>query len=165
VEVVKQDTFREVKEHYGRTSYFVTEDAPEVTVVFHLLARYAVASGDGSPSSILEELVPVGVPVYREGTLSEEQVQQLIDADPSPQTRTDEEVRRTIDDLFEEHEDNSDHLREAVDERRTEVVEERRSIQEELAEEETQATAWTEGIADIAEGSYDVLAMTVYYPA
>jgi superfamily II DNA or RNA helicase len=165
VEVVKQDTFREVKGHYGRTSYFVTEDAPEVTVVFHLLARYAVASGDGSPSSILEELVPVGVPVYREGTLSEEQVQQLIDADPSPQTRTDEEVRRTIDDLFEEHEDNSDHLREAVDERRTEVVEERRSIQEELAEEETQATAWTEGIADIAEGSYDVLAMTVYYPA
>lgn len=165
VEVVKQDTFREVKDHYGRTSYLVTDDVEEVSVVFHLLARYAVASGDGSPSSILEELVPVGVPVYGDGMLSEEQIQRLMDPDPSPQTRTDEEVRGTIDDLFEIHGDISGHLRESVDERRTEIVEERRSIQEELAEEEAQATAWTEGIADIAEGSYDVLAMTVYYPA
>jgi hypothetical protein len=165
VEVVKQDTFREMKDHYGRTSYLVTDDAEEVSVVFHLLARYAVASGDGSPSSILEELVPVGVPVYGDGTLSEEQIQRLMDPDPSPQTWTDEEVRGTIDDLFEIHGDISGHLRESVDERRAEIMEERRSIQEELAEEEAQATAWTEGIADIAEGSYDVLAMTVYYPA
>jgi hypothetical protein len=39
-------------------------------------------------------------------------------------------------------------------------------MQSELAESgEQQATTWTEGIADIAEGSFDVLAMTVYYPA
>jgi len=105
------------------------------------------------------------VPVYGDGTLPEEQIQRLMDPDPSPQTRTDEEVRGTIDDLFEIHGDISGHLRESVDRRRTEIVEERRSIQEELAEEEARATAWTEGIADIAEGSYDVLAMTVYYPA
>jgi hypothetical protein len=166
VDVVKQDTFREAKDHYGRTSYYVTEDASEVAVVFHLLARYAVASGDGAPSSILEELVPVGLPVYGDDTLSDDRVQDLLDPDPSAQTRTDEEVRETIDDLFDLRPNLNDTLRAAVDTRRQEIIAERRSMQSELAESEGhQTTAWTEGIADIAEGSFDVLAMTVYYPA
>ena len=166
VDVVKQDTFREAKDHYGRTSYYVTEAAGQVSVIFHLLARYAVASGDGAPSSILEELVPVGVPVYGDGTLSDAQVDHLLDADPSAQTRTDAEVRETLDDLSDFRPDIDTTLREAVDARRTEIIDERRSMQEELAEsDKQQATAWTEGIADLAEGSFDVLAMTVYYPA
>jgi hypothetical protein len=50
--------------------------------------------------------------------------------------------------------------------RRREIIDERRSMQAERAESEGQpATAWTEGIADIAEESFDVLAVTVYDPA
>jgi hypothetical protein len=50
--------------------------------------------------------------------------------------------------------------------RRREIIDERQSMQAELTESEGQpATAWTEGIADIAEGSFDVLAVTVYDPA
>jgi small-conductance mechanosensitive channel len=104
--------------------------------------------------------------VYGDDTLSDDRVQDLLDPDPSAQTRTDEEVRETIDDLFDLRPNLNDTLRAAVDTRRQEIIAERRSMQSELAESEGhQTTAWTEGIADIAEGSFDVLAMTVYYPA
>ncbi len=93
VELVKQETFRPSEEHYGRTSFYVVEEAEEVSAVFHLLARYAVGGEEGSPSSVLEELVPVGLPVYVEETLSEEQTQRLVGANPAPQTRSDAEVR------------------------------------------------------------------------
>jgi hypothetical protein len=47
--------------------------------------------------------------------------------------------------------------------RRREIIDERQSMQAERVESEGQpATAWTEGIADIAEESFDVLAVTVY---
>ena len=53
--------------------------------------------------------------------------------------------------------------------RRREITDERRSMPAERAESEGQpATAWTEGIADIAdiaEGSFGVPAVTVYDPA
>jgi hypothetical protein len=50
--------------------------------------------------------------------------------------------------------------------RRREVIDERQSMQAELAESKGQpATAWTEGIADIDEESFDVPAVTVYDPA
>jgi hypothetical protein len=53
--------------------------------------------------------------------------------------------------------------------RRREITDERQSMPAKWAESEGQpATAWTEGIADIAdiaEGSFDVLAVTVYDPA
>ena len=164
VEVVKQDTFREDEEHYGRTSYLVTGAAPEVSVVVHLLARYA-AGGDGAPSSILEELVPVGLPVYGDGTFDDATVDRLLQAEPTPQTRTDAEVQETLRDLFDLRENVDETLQAAVDQRRRQLVEERTSMQQELAEQNAQATAWTEGIADISAGSFDVLAMTVYYPA
>jgi hypothetical protein len=164
VEVVKQDTFRESEEHYGRTSYLVTEDAPEVAVVFHLLARYA-AGGDGVPESVLEELVPVGMPVYGDGVFEESQTERLLEADPAPQTRTTGEVRGTLADLFDLRGGVDAALQAAVDERRRALIEERTSMQEELAEQGAEATAWTEGIANISAGSFDVLAMTVYYPA
>jgi hypothetical protein len=166
VELVKQETFRPSEEHYGRTSYYVVEEAEEVSMVFHLLARYSVAGEDESPSSVLEELVPVGVPVYGEGALPDEEVQSLLNAEPTPQRRADEEVQETIEDLFTFRENVEETLRQAVDVRRTELIEERRQMREELASAgDGQATTWAEGIDEVAEGSFDVLAMTVYYPA
>jgi hypothetical protein len=45
------------------------------------------------------------------------------------------------------------------------LIEERRSMQQQLAERPgDQATQWIEGIDEIAPGSFDVLTMTVYYP-
>jgi SNF2 family DNA or RNA helicase len=166
VELVKQETFRPSEEHYGRTSYYVVEEAEEVAVVFHLLARYAVAGETGAPSSVLEELVPVGLPVYGNRALPEARTEALLKAEAAPQTRTDAEVRETIEDLFSFRENLQEALREKVDRRRSEIAEERRQMQEELAGQgDGQATDWTEGIDAVAEGSFDVLTMTVYYPA
>jgi superfamily II DNA or RNA helicase len=166
VEVVKQETFRPSEEHYGRTSYYVVEEAEEVSAVFHLLARYAVAGEEGAPSSVLEELVPVGLPVYGENLLTPEQTQALVEADPTAQTRTDAEVQDTIEDLFDFREDLQDTLRETVRRRRKEIAEERQQIRQELSERgENQPTEWAEGIDEVAEGSFDVLTMTIFYPA
>lgn len=166
VELVKQETFRPSEEHYGRTSYYVVEEAEEVSVVFHLLARYSVAREEGASSSVLEELVPVGLPAYGEGILAEEVVQTLLQAEPTPQTRTDGEVRKTLEDAFAFHGDLKDTLRGAVTERRNELTEERRRMREDLESRGDGAfTGWAEGIDEVAEGSFDVLAMTVYYPA
>lgn len=165
IEVVKQETFREGEEHYGRTSYLVTEAAEEVSVVFHLLARYAVAGGDGTPSSVLEELVPVGFPVYGERMLSDEEVRWLQRSDPTPQTRTDDEVRETIENFFAFRENAEHRLGNAVEARRRELVKQRQRMRKELAERGDGQAAWARGITDIGEGSFDVLTMTVYYPA
>jgi len=166
VELVKQETFRPSEEHYGRTSYYVVEEAEEVSMVFHLLARYSVAGEDETPSSVLEQLVPVGIPVYGEGTLSDAEVQSLLKAEPTPQRRADEEVQETIDDLFTFRKNVEETLRQAVDGRRRELIEERRQMREELASGgDGQATTWAKGIDEVAEGSFDVLAMTIYYPA
>jgi hypothetical protein len=46
------------------------------------------------------------------------------------------------------------------------LIEERRSMQQQLAERPgDQATQWIEGIDEIAPGSFDVLTVTVYYLA
>jgi transglutaminase-like putative cysteine protease len=80
IEEVKQNTFREV-EHYGRTAYVVTPDVDEVTALFHLLARYVVNT---KPTSIVEELLPVAVPVYsdQESVISDKAARRLLDAQP-----------------------------------------------------------------------------------
>jgi hypothetical protein len=56
-------------------------------------------------------------------------------------------------------------LEAAVSARREMFIEERRSMQQQLAEQPgDQATQWIEGIDEIAPGSFDVLTVTVYYP-
>jgi ERCC4-related helicase len=166
VEVVKQETFRPSEEHYGRTSYYVVEEAEEVSAVFHLLARYAVGGEEGTTSSVLEELVPVGLPVYVEETFSDEQTQRLIEANSTPQTRTDAEVKEAIGHLFEIHETLKETLRRRVSQRRTQIAEERQQIREELSSRgDGQPTEWAKGIDQVAEGSFDALAMTIYFPA
>jgi uncharacterized protein with von Willebrand factor type A (vWA) domain len=115
---------------------------------------------------VLEELVPVGLPVYVEETLSEEQTQRLVGASPAPQTRSDAEVREAIDDLFEAHETLQETLRKRVSQRRAQIAEERQQIREELSSRgDGQPTEWAEDIDQVAKGSFDVLAMTIYFPA
>ena len=101
IEQVKQNAFRgdqsreglphEDREHYGRTAYLVTPDVDEVTALFHLLARYAVNT---QPISIVEELLPVVVPVYVEQPVDimGEAAERLLDARLSTETRTEGEV-------------------------------------------------------------------------
>jgi len=150
--------------HFGRTAYVVTPDVDEVTALFHLLARYVVHT---EPTSIVEELLPVGVPVYGgpASSVSRQQAARLVDARPSSQTRTEAEVKEALADALA-IEGLATLLEEAVETRRRELVAEREHMREQMqAVEGAQPAEWLQGIDDLAPGSFDLLTVTVLFPA
>jgi len=168
IEEVKQNAFRVEAHgdapHYGRTAYVVTPDVEEVTALFHLLARYVVNT---QPTSIVEELLPVGVPVYSDqpSAISRQEVARLIEAQPTPEARPLDEVQETLADALS-LEGLEDLLGGMVEARRQELVAERRSMREQQeARADTQAAEWLQGIDDLSPGSYDLLTAIVLYPA
>jgi superfamily II DNA or RNA helicase len=165
IEAVKQHAFYD-EERYGRTAYVVTPDVAEVTALFHLLARYVVHT---DPTSIIEELLPVAVPVYGDLTGFED-LSGLLDVRPSPQTRTEDEVREALGDALG-MEGLEVFLEGAVEARRKELAAERArmrrsALRNQMEQQEgSQPSEWLEGIADLARGSFDLLTVTVLFPA
>jgi len=161
IEEVKQNAFREV-EHYGRTTYVVTPDVEEVTALFHLLARYVVNT---KPTSIVEELLPVAVLIYDGEPLDAETTRRLLRVTPSPETRTEAEVREALADALT-IEGLEALLEDAVEARRRELVAERRNMRQQMEQRGgAQAAEWLRGIDDLSPGSFDLLAVTICYPA
>jgi ERCC4-related helicase len=154
--------------HYGRTAYVVTPEVDQVTAVFHLLARYVVRT---EPTSIIEELLPVAVPVYgREPVVdSGDAARRLADVEPSSQTRTTGEVQEVLADALSVG-GLGRLLEEAVEARRLKLVTERERMQRSTLRrqmshrEGAQPAEWLAGIADLAPGSFDLLTVTILYP-
>ncbi|MBC7251084.1 MAG: DEAD/DEAH box helicase, partial [Anaerolineae bacterium] len=166
IEEVKQNAFRVGAHgnapHYGRTAYVVTPDVEEVTALFHLLARYVVNT---KPASIVEELLPVAVPVYGGRPLDAEATRQLLRASPGPETRTEAEVREVLTDALSIR-GLERLLADAVEARRRELLAERQSMKQQMAQREGAQTAvWLQGIDDLSPGSFDLLTVTVLFPA
>jgi hypothetical protein len=175
IEEVKQNAFREglaererlaegERGHYGRTAYVVTPDVQEVTAVFHLLARFVVNT---DPTSILEELLPVAVPVYNleAEPITGDAVAPLLDPEASQQTRTEGEVREVLGDALGIL-DLGNLLEGTVEERRQELVAERERMRRQMEQQGgSQPAEWLQGIDDLAPGSFDLLTMTVLFPA
>jgi hypothetical protein len=170
IEAVKQHAFYDEElpdedgRRYGRTAYVVTPDVDEVTALFHLLARYVVHT---DPTSIVEELLPVAVPVYsrQSSAVSRQQAARLVDAQPSSQTRTDAEVKEVLGDALA-IKGLDDLLENAVETRRRELVTEREHMREQMERQEgSQPGEWLAGIDDLAPGSFDLLTATVLFPA
>jgi hypothetical protein len=170
IEAVKQHAFYDEElpdeddQRYGRTAYVVTPDVDEVTALFHLLARYVVHT---DPTSIIEELLPVAVPVY--GNLTGlRDLSGLLDVQPSEQTRTEGEVQEALSDALA-IEGLDDLLEDAVEARRRELVTERermkRPVRSGRPDRSSQPGKWLEGIDDLAPGSFDLLTVTVLFPA
>jgi hypothetical protein len=109
----------------------------EVTALFHLLARYVVNT---EPTSIVEELMPVAVPVYSgspSGDSSEPlgraATQQLLRAMPAAETRTELEVKEALADALGIQ--TLEHLfGNAVEARRVELAAERRAMKRPFAQ-------------------------------
>ena len=174
IEAVKQQAFvvgaLAPSSHYGRTAYVVTPDVEEMTALFHLLARYVVNT---DPTSIVEELLPVGVPVYggewdvlegQHASFTGEEAQRLLEVQPSAETRTLSEVREVLADALS-IQGLERLLEDAVEARRKELVAERRSMRQQMEQREgAQAAEWLHGIDDLSPGSFDLLAVTVLWP-
>jgi len=163
IEEVKQRTFRgEDGQHYGRTAYAATPDVEEVTALFHLLVRYVVNT---KPASIVEELLPVAVPVYGGDPLPPEATHRLLDAQPISKIRTEAEVRETLTDALA-IEGLGQFLKDAVEARRGKLVVERRSMREQMDQwGKVQTAKWLQGIDDLLPGSLDMLTVMILYPA
>ncbi len=135
-----------------------------MTALFHLLARYVVNT---EPMSIVEELLPVAVPVYSSQPLavSRQQVARLLDARPAAQTRTEGEVQEALTDALAIG-GLETLLEDAVEARRQELVAERRRMRLQMEQRESaQPAEWLQGIDDLAPGSFDLLTVTILFPA
>jgi len=168
IEEVKQNAFRVEADghapHYGRTAYVVTPDVEEVTALFHMLARYVVNT---EPTSIVEELLPVAVPVYSDqlSVIGGQEARLLLDVRPRPETRTEVEVRETLADGLG-IEGLEAVLEGAVEARRWELVAERHGMREQMERlEGAPAAEWLQGIDDLAPGSFDLLTVKILFPA
>ncbi len=165
IEVVKQRAFQgEDALHYGRTSYKVTPDVDEVTAIFTLLARYVVHT---EPTSIIEELLPVALTVYSEqpSAFSLQQASAWLNAEATAETRLENEVKEALRDALDIPDLNK-VLMQAVEARRAALVAERQAMRARLeAQENAQALACLHGIDDLAPGMFDVLTVTVLFPA
>ena len=160
IDEVKQGAFRNT-EHYGRTACIITSGVEEVTALFHLLACYVVNT---QPTSIVEELLPVAVPVYGDRPLDLEVTRRLLRVTPTSETRTEAEVRDALADALA-IEDLEELLEQAVERRRQELVAERRSMREQMEKRsDTQAAGWLWGIDNLSPGSFDLLTLTVLWP-
>jgi superfamily II DNA or RNA helicase len=166
IEEVKQQAFsprRDVPPErlYGRTAYLLTPDVKEVTALFHLLARYVVNT---QPTSIVEELLPVAVPVYGGEPLGRTATQRLHRVTPSAETRTELEVKETLGDALG-IEALEPVFGDAVEARRVELAAERRTMKWQMeGREGAQAAEWLQGIDDLSPGSSDLLTITILFP-
>ncbi len=161
LELVKQEAFTG-SEHYGRTAYVVTPEVSEPTALFHLLARYVVNT---TPTGIIEELVPVAVPVFGGEALSAEATRRLLQPQLSAATRTQMEVQEALEDTLL-NEQLTACFNQAVDTRRQMLVTEREAMLARLhARPGAHEAEWLHGLADLSPGTFDVLTMTIFFPA
>jgi hypothetical protein len=158
LDVVKQEAFLG-GDHYGRASALTVREAEEVTAVFHLLARYVVGT---EPRQIVEELIPVGKPVYGDRRLSRGVLASLLNAKPVPGERTSGEVQEELEEVLTRP-DLETCFERAVEERMRELSEERSHLRDHLTSADNEV-AWLEGIDDLTPAAYDVLAVTIFYP-
>ena len=127
------------------------------------MARYVVNT---DPTSIVEELLPVAVPVYSDppAALSRDAAEGLLHVSPRPETRTEPEVREALADALAIPGLDA-LLVDAVEARRQELVAERRSMKRQMEQQAgALAAEWLQGIDDLSPGSYDLLALTLLIP-
>jgi len=125
----------------------------------------------GSPSEIraelqlLEELLPVAVSVYGDKPLDAEATRRLLHAMPSPETRTEAEVQEALADALA-IERLEPLLEDAVEARRQALVAERQRMRQQMEQQGgTQAAEWLQGIDDLSPGNFDLLTVTILFPA
>ena len=159
IEEVKQNAFLQA-DHYGRTAYVVTQAVEEVTALIHILARYVVNT---DPISIIEELLPVAVPVYGGKPRRGEAVRSLVEAKPEAETLPPVDVLEDLE-LVLEMEGLETLLGTAVNARLEELIAERRKLKQQMEAQGGEQLAWLQGIDDVSPASFDLLTVRLLYP-
>jgi len=156
IEQVKISSFED-KDRYGRTAYLTTEEAEEMMAVYHLLVRYSVKT---TPLSLLEEIVPVGIPVYGKKKIDEETLKRLLKARAKGGERSEFSVKEALGDALTK--ELEPVFKQLVEERRAMLVEERQHFRERFEQEGS--AEWVQGIDRVSLASMDLLTVSIHYP-
>jgi hypothetical protein len=159
IDLVRQSIFEGSEIGYGRTTAITTSEVSHIVLLYHFLVRFSVG---GTPATIIEELVPVACDLAGTRALSTEEIDRLTKAQPSPSTRTPEEITQQLAKAIEP-ETYAKARDSGFAERLMQIKAERRTLKEKLIREEPQE--WLEGIDRVSRASSDLLSIAVYYPA
>lgn len=146
-------------ERYGRTAMRGTDAVDQPTALYTWKVRYFAHTGDDP--TVMEELVQVGLPLYRDEPLSRETIDTLRTAETTVAQRTQQEWERDLEQAVE-HESRKDAIRQRAIERAQTISEERRTMLTKL--EDAGYGTSLEGTDRISVASEDLLTVGLYYP-
>ncbi|MCL1599029.1 MAG: hypothetical protein M3094_07585, partial [Actinomycetia bacterium] len=132
----------------GRIAAIHTGVVDSVVGLCHILTRY-VAQGD--PPVLLEELVPVAIPVYGDGSVPD--VGELSDPPPGPGSRTTDEIADDSRALLDRS-DLTDQISIVLEERRAAIADTHADLE----------APWSRGLENVDIASWDLTAVTILYP-
>ena len=112
---------------------------------------------------MVEELVPVALPIYGGAVLPEDQARKLFAAEPTSETRADAEVREELAEVLQRA-DLDAVIREAAESRCTVLAHERQGLRAKLAQRGGDP-AWLAGLDRLEVASTDLLTIDILYPA
>jgi hypothetical protein len=158
IEAVKETALTD-EDRYGRTAARGTTEVDEPTAVYTALVRYVAHTEPDS--TVMEELVEVGLPVYGSGSLGQELVESVQQSERKPVQRLPHEKRVDLKNAIE-HDGLDAALDATAEQRRNMIIEERTEMRENI---ETSESSWTAGIDQVNIASIDLLTVTVFYPS
>ncbi len=158
IEAVKETALTD-EDRYGRTATLGTAEVDQPTAVYTALVRYVAQTEP--ESTIMEELVRVGLPVYGSGSLSQEQVESIGQSEPKPVQPSSHEKQIDLENAIE-HDDLDAALDATAEQHRDIIIEERTEMRENI---DTSESSWTTGIDEVDIASIDLLTVTIYYPS
>jgi ERCC4-related helicase len=163
IEIIKQGAFNEKDQRlYGRTAFWESDNVDEVMILQHLLVRFSV---DTDPITFLEEIIPLGFPLYADEdevdgkSMQSEETEVLFQMDMRPLQRTEEELLEDLSSAskldfhrFYEH---------AAEKRRQELIKQRQEFISHFGEDQPE---WSKGMLQVQVASIDHLTTTILYP-
>ena len=160
IEMVRDDFFG-AGASYGRAAAMVTDAVSEVTCLYHYLVRFVVHT---DPPSVIEELIPVAVPVYGDEPSSPEHIAALLRARPQPRLplppETEPHLRAAA-----ANPARATALDAAIAARLNDLVRERRELKAKLEEEGDEPISKSlKGLDSLTVASQDLLTATLYLP-
>jgi superfamily II DNA or RNA helicase len=159
IELIRESVFEGGEIGYGRTASITTNAVSSVTLLYYFLVRFSVGQ---APATIIEELLPIVCDLTGAQTLDREAASALSAAQPSPSSRTSEEISRHLEHSLKP-ETYAKSREQAFSNRLEELRSERKALKLKLMRDEPQE--WLQGIDDVSLASSDMLSVVVYYPA
>jgi SNF2 family DNA or RNA helicase len=147
------------EDRYGRTAMHGTEVVEETVALFTWKVRYFAHTRDNP--TVMEELLQTALPLYGDGALSEQEIEELRNAESTAANRTEQEWQRDLQNALG-HGDKEDLITRRADERRQEIAEERTKMREKLVDAGYGESMG--GIDNLSVASKDLLTVGLYYP-